>query len=589
VTRETFSLDWIHAAIPENAAATSTLHRHLSGPSLDPVELPAVDLGADPGRPLRTGELLGEGGMGMVHAARDEVLGRTVAVKRPRRSAGAARAIVAEARTLAGLDHPNVVPVHALGRDAEGVPVLVMKRITGQRWSDLARDGEPIERSLAILLQVCDALRFAHARGVLHRDLKPDNVMVGEFGEVYLMDWGCACLLEGATTTELVGTPAMMAPEMLRAGAALGPATDVFLLGATLHEVLLGAPRHTGANVREVVARALLAAPPVWPSGVPAELAGVIDRACAREPADRFPSVDAFAAALRAFLEHRHAVGLATRAGERLVELERAVAAGGAEAELRFAEARFGYRSALDAWADCVEARDGLARAYAVFLPWKVASGDLAGAGPLVEELREPEREHWRGRLREAQRRRTEADAALREADLGASAVARRNAVFALLTAFAGFALVVHLLVPRLGGFTPRTNFVLAFVALLVTSLAVFPFRARAFANRAARQAMGGLFVFLLSSVGNRFVAFLDGSPIAVALRADLLIGVCVYASLAVNWTRGAVLGCLTMFAGAVAVTLWPEQATSTYPMALLASLGVSLWLGWREARGGGG
>src|SRR5262249_9535023 len=143
-----------------------------------------------------------------------------------------------EAKTTGLVDHPGIVPVHALGRDPAGRPILVMKRVEGVSWRQLLDDSTDVawttlERPgtdrlafhLETLMQVCNALAFAHRRGIIHRDIKPSNVMVGEFGEVFLLDWGIACPIQrgaGASSSDetapaatLCGTPAYMAPEML--------------------------------------------------------------------------------------------------------------------------------------------------------------------------------------------------------------------------------------------------------------------------------------------------------------------------------------------------------------------------------------
>ncbi len=214
---------------------------------------------------VRVSTLLGEGGMGRVLAAEQVALGREVAVKVVRDGGRAADvdALLREALIAARLEHPNVVPVHLLGRGEDGAPIFVMRRIEGVPWSDVLRDAaaapgmfadarDPLEMHLRVLLEVCGAVQFAHARGILHRDLKPENVMLGAFGEVYVVDWGIALNLADdprlpriADARGVVGTPAYMAPEMaLGDAAALSPRTDVYLLGAVLHRVLTGAPPH---------------------------------------------------------------------------------------------------------------------------------------------------------------------------------------------------------------------------------------------------------------------------------------------------------------------------------------------------------
>src|SRR3954453_12761372 len=164
--------------------------------------------------------ILGRGGMGVVYLARDTVLDREVALKIVEPPSHDAN----EARILARLEHPGIVPVHDFGDLPDGRVFYAMKRVRGDRldrWMTPARD---LAERLGVFLRVCDAVAFAHAHGVIHRDLKPENVMVGEFGEVLVLDWGIA------TTTELqiaegrlqvAGTVAYMAPEQARGDAAI--------------------------------------------------------------------------------------------------------------------------------------------------------------------------------------------------------------------------------------------------------------------------------------------------------------------------------------------------------------------------------
>ncbi|MCA9573515.1 MAG: serine/threonine protein kinase, partial [Myxococcales bacterium] len=198
------------------------------------------------------------------------------------------RQLLREARVTGALEHPNIVPVHALLTSEEGAPLMVMKRVEGVAWGDRLRatDGglEDLEQNLRILLQVCHAVHFAHTRGVLHRDLKPHNVMLGEFGEVYVVDWGTAVALRDDVPIEglpkarnvsgVVGTLQYMAPEMVGgSGAELDERSDVYLLGAMLHEVLTGDPPHLGDKVEQLLVRAWQSRPYTYEPQVPAELA----------------------------------------------------------------------------------------------------------------------------------------------------------------------------------------------------------------------------------------------------------------------------------------------------------------------------
>jgi serine/threonine-protein kinase len=211
--------------------------------------LAATASDAPPGRPSQAaiesyqlGEVLGRGGMGEVVLAEDLRIGRSVAVKRLRADAPSEEAVarfLREARIQARLEHPAIVPVHELGRDAEGRPYFTMKRLAGVT---LAAELATASRSklLRAFVDVCLAIELAHSRRVVHRDLKPANIMLGDFGEVYVLDWGIAHLLDEPDESErgqVLGTPGYMAPEQAR-GEPIDPAADVYALGRILSEIL---------------------------------------------------------------------------------------------------------------------------------------------------------------------------------------------------------------------------------------------------------------------------------------------------------------------------------------------------------------
>jgi len=326
--------------------------------------------------PLALGETLGEGGMGRVRAGEQLDLGRRVAIKTLRADAATdanASALIREARVTGRLEHPNVVPIHALGSDGEGRPMIVMKHIEGAPWSEHL-DVTPEERrspaflgrALEVLKQVAGALEFAHAQGVLHRDVKPENVMIGPFREVYLVDWGIAARLgehgppeipDVREVTAVEGTPVYMAPEMAAGdGSALGVASDVFLLGATLHHVLTGAPPNAANGLHAILLRAFTCGRPSYDAAVPPELAAIARRAMAREPDARFPSAAAFGEALDAYLTHRGSLALCDEGERRAAELERAAPD---EIDALFHEARFAFEQALRTWPENPRARKG--------------------------------------------------------------------------------------------------------------------------------------------------------------------------------------------------------------------------------------
>jgi tetratricopeptide (TPR) repeat protein/tRNA A-37 threonylcarbamoyl transferase component Bud32 len=311
-------------------------------------------------RRLRFRRVVGRGGMGEVWEAVQTSLGRTVAVKRILSSRHsddsldeARREFRLEAVITATLEHPNIVPVHDLLEDAQGEPLIAMKMVGGEHWArqcdadfDTLPVAEYLARHLPILVDVGHAVAYAHSRGIVHRDVKLSQVMLGEYGEVLLMDWGLALRVDTTTRggdpggrrmagsdsipadgddgggwtddgldlptrvtgRSPIGTPALMAPEQtLPTAAEVGPWTDVFLLGGCLYRLLTGTYPHqaaTGRGAFEVAAKGEIQAPSERAPNreIPPELEDLCLEALARKPEDRTRSAMAFVERLRDFL-----------------------------------------------------------------------------------------------------------------------------------------------------------------------------------------------------------------------------------------------------------------------------------------------
>jgi len=206
---------------------------------------------------------LGRGGMGAVYAARDTLLDRDVAIKVSNAIAPESsldERLRVEARVLSRLEHPGIVPVHDAGRLADGRLFYVMKLVQGETLrAHLPR--LPPSRKLALFERVVDTVAFAHAAGILHRDLKPDNIMVGSFGEVLVLDWGVAKVMGMAADGLRAGTPGFMAPEQERGDAGdVGPQADVFALGAMLSWMIEADPP-ASKRLRAILAKCRAAVP----------------------------------------------------------------------------------------------------------------------------------------------------------------------------------------------------------------------------------------------------------------------------------------------------------------------------------------
>ena len=256
----------------------------ISEPALD--RLSAMFRGPDvTGTRYEIVSVLGRGGMGVVYLARDSALDREVALKvvdRPSADEDAIDRLAREARILARLEHPGIVPVHDFGQLPDGRLFYAMKCVRGDRLDRWIADGHDLGERLGVFLRVCEAVAFAHAHGVIHRDVKPENIMVGQFGEVLVLDWGVAllrnadCALRIGERHSIVGTPDYMPPEQARGDADVDHRADVFALGALLRTMASAAP-----------------------------LAAIARKARSADPAARYQDVPALAADVSRFLAGR--------------------------------------------------------------------------------------------------------------------------------------------------------------------------------------------------------------------------------------------------------------------------------------------
>ncbi|HEX3133433.1 MAG TPA: serine/threonine-protein kinase [Planctomycetota bacterium] len=356
---------WIAAQSPEEQArllSDETVTQEMAAIDL-PSSAPAPAFVPDAGGAARyriTGRL-GAGGMGVVELAHDQVLGREVALKRCRARrvdesvashAARLRAFRREAAMTAQLEHPGIVPVHNIKLSLLGEPAFVMKRLDGDslealldRWQNHGQRPD-LARVAELMLRVAEAIAYAHRRGVVHRDLKPGNIIVGALGAVHVIDWGLAGMVQdGAvpvksagtlliTNTDTsttqgtfrLGTPAWIAPE--QSGAIPpDPRMDVFALGGLLMALLtLRGPRPQGAAGNQ------LDLSPLNARGLPRGLVAVARHCLSSAPAERYPDGEAVAEELRRWLgagltQAEHA-GPAVRALMRLRRSPRVIATG---------------------------------------------------------------------------------------------------------------------------------------------------------------------------------------------------------------------------------------------------------------------
>jgi hypothetical protein len=512
---------------------------------------------------LAMGPVIGEGGMGVIRSAEQVALGRTVAVKtlKPGRADGTAiRDLLHEAWVTGAIEHPGVVPVHALELDADGVPLIVLKRVDGVAWSKLiASPGEVATRfgatdllawNLGILVRVLDAVRFAHRRGIVHRDLKPANVMIGDFGEVYLLDWGIAVSLRddgrgrlplASRVNRLAGTPGYMAPEMLgRDGDVLSERTDVYLAGAVLYELICGRPPHAGADALAVVSH-IISGELELPATAPGELVGICRHAMAADPAERFESAQALQLAIQHYLEHRGSAELAARATANLARLREHLASSPRDDIYRwFGACRFGFHEALAAWRDNAEARAGLVEATTAVADYELAHDNPQAALALLGDIEAPTELAHRVQLAVDARARRQAE--LERVHRDADASIHRGTRLAFGLALGALFTAIPLLNARFGA-AERDQGLLGMIGLsaaLAIIVGAVGWRRRETLGSTAvnRRALAAIVVLFASQVALGVGALLLGIPLIVGLTFTMLLWSIVAAMHAIHVDR---------------------------------------------------
>jgi eukaryotic-like serine/threonine-protein kinase len=337
------------------------------------------------GARLQMGPLLGRGGMAEVYAATQPRLGREVAVKMAPAGANekVREKLLQEARVTGALEHPGIVPIHDVIEDADGQLQVVLKRIEGQSWVSLIDapdevrrrfEREPIEWHVSVAISVCRAVQFAHERGIVHRDIKPHNVMIGRFGEVMLLDWGVAAtltpdpagLLPSVGDVPFAGTLAYMAPEQLAALTEdFGPWTDVFLLAGSLAHAVFGKAPYAQQSLRQRALEPFAAPVLAERAEVPEALRALLRQALHPAVVERLRTADVLRRGLEQFLERSAARRLADTATKRAAEARAAWARGDrAAGEAAAAEADHRLRAALEidpSWTELQAVVDALA------------------------------------------------------------------------------------------------------------------------------------------------------------------------------------------------------------------------------------
>jgi serine/threonine-protein kinase len=588
------SIDLEAIARTLQGAGASVTVRAPSGARVDTV---LSDLSAE----VELQQRLGAGGMGEVFLGRQRSLQRLVALKRPHDAQGA-NALVAEAQLSGALEHPHIVPVHALGRGDDGRPLLMMKRVEGHTlqklidepshplWQALVtRSGDRVAAIAEVLSRVADALQFAHERGVIHRDLKPENVMIGAHGEVYLLDFGVALDDVGRQLPPaMVGTPAFMAPELLSGDPKQVDArTDVFLLGATLHAALTGTHRHAGKSLLAVLTSAATCAPVVYGREVPEGLAALCNRATALDPKARPATAAQFRDELAIAMRQRGSVALARELEARLDGLGRAST--GAEwsepaAWELLLECRFGLSRALAEHPQNEVARTTLRRVQRAMIEAHLHRGDVDSAQTVLASL-SPADPGLAARIDDAKKRRSESHAfevfgrnEAKERDL-------RPARAGIVALVAGVTVAGAVMYSSLAtSDSIQMNVVLRFdlLVLAVLGLLLAIFRKRLHATRIGRGITATLFLSLGATTLVDAIGAIEGLPPSQVVPFTLVPLALGMSVAGLHYGRLFYGSAAIVVAGAGSALIWPQHIGAVMPTTVLLA---NLLAGWEILR----
>lgn len=580
---------------------------------------------------------IGEGGMGVVHLARQNSLQRQVAIKTlhgdESTRAHRKKKLLQEACVTGRLEHPNIVPVYSLSVDEQDQPLFAMKRIEGVNWFDTLQDETLLPRAhrqhltlleshLEIFEQVCMAIHYAHNKGIIHRDLKPDNVMLGDYGEVYVVDWGLAVSLDPREQGPLPhvldvhhveGTPMYMAPEQAAAeNTLIGPHSDIYALGAILHELITGASRHHGKTLQAMLLCAYQAQSFEYPPEIPAALGAVCNKACARHPNARHVSAEALREHLNDYRKHRRVNEIMAATTQRIAQLSglydqiKARKALDPTHPIDSAHMVHAYslsgacRFGIDQATELSPGDESIARArdemLHIMLRIELTHKNLAAAQVFKQELADalhPEDAQWFHTLSETLDAERTHIASLKhlEKDLSFRVSRRRKGILGLVLCVV-WGLGSFILGPLTGSeHSPQQSFINAtiFKVIVLGTMCVVWVVARRFIALTAvnRKWLNMIAVIMVTGLSIRLIAWSMGLGIHDAITLEMFCYGLIAFSLGIMLDRAVMIAGIFYTLGVLGVLLWAPEAHTTAIFAT-CNLMTMMVMSWRWFSGTG-
>ncbi|BBM86182.1 protein kinase [Candidatus Uabimicrobium amorphum] len=319
---------------------------------------------------------------------------------------------LAESLASAYLEHPNIVPIHDIQQNDNDEILLAMKLVKGTSWKQLLypKTEEEKEKAkkysqqthLQILVNVCNAISYAHSKGIVHCDLKPENIMIGDFGEIYVMDWGIAVdvtdniddkrTFHKSSITEPMGTPCYMSPELAEGrGQDISYATDIYLLGGILYEILHKKPPRKEKSLWLTLLAAKKGKMPVFDRAIPEELIKICQQALAKNATQRPQNVNSFRIAIEDYFKHYESIIITQKAEKILEKCTDKKARGMKKTQLyeMYTKAITGFEQAINLWQENENAQKSLLKAHNLYTKSAIANDDFGIAKTQIEHLHE--------------------------------------------------------------------------------------------------------------------------------------------------------------------------------------------------------